>query len=227
MVDREARNFLEYIEGRILPRWMSGELGKSFIGIVFGLPADAASEALTQALRAPWLAEDSSPDDALPRAGREVRMPRYPAESVAQYRQRLLEAPVVYRAGGDEETILSQLALAGFGGAVIYDSFNADFSPDNYYSKFLVYLPAGTHAVTAAGPAYGSFSWGDGTAYGPVGITAEQIATIRGIIRKWKSVRWICTEIVFQISGWAYGTGKRWGDPGLTWGGTAARIGAA
>lgn len=220
----EARNFTDYIDGRILPRWMLGELGHGFVGVTIEIVADACSDALTAALRAPWLADDMSPDDALPRIGREQRMPRYPSETPTQYRARLLQVFDLYSAGGDEDTILGQLGLAGMPGARIYDSFNADFSPPDYWSKFLIYFPIGTHPVTAPAPKWATFNWGDGTSYGPVGLSRELAGTIRGIVRKWKSVRWICRYVVFQISGWNYGTGKRWGEPGLKWGASSARM---
>jgi hypothetical protein len=208
----EAESFTDYLLGRVLPRWMQGPLGVSFPGVVIGLVADAAAESLAVALRAPWLHDPKSPDDALPRLGRERRMPRYADESPEQYRARLLEAPAVYRAAGDEGTILSQIAKAGWPGAQIWDPRNmpSAFADPSYYSQFVVNFPTGTHPVTALGPAWGSFSYGDGTRWGPVGITFQQIQTIRGIIKKWKPSLWICAGINFQLSGtFPTGVGSR------------------
>lgn len=225
MADREARSFVEYVEGRILPRWMSGELGKGFVGVVVTLIADAMGEMLAEATRAPWLAEDSSPDDALPRVGRELRIPKYPVESVSQYRQRLLDAPLVYQAGGDEETITGQVEKAGFQDADIYDPWQWEREPFDYWSQFWIFLPEGTHTVTAPGPVCGSgVIAGTGAICGPVGIAPEVLQSLRALARKWKSVRWIARQIIFEIEGPTCGTGVLAGSGALC-GGSSAVVG--
>lgn len=217
-------NFRDYIE-QISPDWLLGELSAGFIGVIFSYTADALANAMSAAAKMPWLKEPTSPNDVLPLVGAERRLPRYPIDTDETYRNRLWLAWDTYEFGGDENTIIGELANTGIVGAQVFDPWNATFDPVGYWSHFIVFFPIGSHPVTAAGPAWGSWNWGDGTIWGPVGLTVELAATIRGIIAKWKPVRWICRKIVFQISGWAWGTGHTWGEGGLAWGGDTVEIG--
>lgn len=204
--------FREFFE-RILPPWLQEEVSSGFVGVVFALVGDTNAEAAELAVRAPWLLDPSSPDDVLPLIGLERRMPRYPSESAAQYRARLHGAWDAYQFGGDESAILGQLAAAGFPGARIYDPGNWGRGPTGYWSQFWVFFPSGTHPVTSQGPSCGSGpTCGDGTICGPVGITPEQLRTLRAIVRKWKSTRWIARQLIFEVSGPTCGTGHLCGD---------------
>lgn len=217
-----ASNFREEVE-RVTPPPLLGQWGDLFFWTVFGLVADTFSEAMSVAHRAAWLRDELSPDDVLPLIGRERRMPRYLGESSDSYRARLHDAWNAYRFAGDESSILGQLTAAGFTGAEIYDGWHWN---DPHWSRFWVVYPPGTHTVTAAGRFVGEgWSVGDGTIVGLVGLTVPQIQTIRGIIQKWKSVRWICGGVIFIISGWVVGAGHDVGEDDLTIGGESATIG--
>lgn len=211
--------FLESLEG-FSPSWLLGELSGGFMG-VFALVGDSAAEAFSQALMMPWLLEPTSPPDATPLIGKEQRMPRYPNESLENYRIRLWDAWSAYAFGGSKTAIELQLAQAGFPGKVLYGGPDKE---NDYYSQFWVWFPQGTHTVTDVAPKWGAFQWGDGTKYGPVGITTEQLAALKDLITKWKHSQWICRSMIFEISGWLYGTGHKWGEPGLVWGGKSASV---
>jgi len=219
------KTFREFVEQES-PPWLLGELSGAFVGIVFGLMADTVAEGMGAAVRMPWLLEPLSPPDVLPFIGNERRLPRYPGESIAQYRARLHGAWKAYEFAGDESSILGQLEAAGYPGAKIYDPWNMGILPLGYWSQFVVWFPIGTHPVTSAGAVWGSFNYGDGTVYGPGGLTVAIATTLRGIIKKWKPVEWICRGIMFQISGWAWGDGSTFGQSGLQWGGTVVVMGA-
>jgi len=219
-----ADHFRKFVEDESTS-WLLGPLSGGFVGVVLGVMADTIAEGMGAAVRMPWLLEPLSPPDVLPFVGKERRLPRYPGESEDQYRVRMHGAWEAYQYAGDESSILGQLALAGLPGAVIYDPWNLAFPISPYYSQFVVWFPLGTHPVTSPGQAWGSFSWGDGTRYGPTGLTPELAQTIRGIIKKWKPVEWICRGALFQVSGWAYGDGSLWGEAGLQWGGTVVVLG--
>lgn len=221
-----ARNYRELV--RLATRGvrtLARGFGERFVGVVHGVMSDLIAQGATEAIKSAWLTNEEQPDDALTLIGAERKLPGYPGETPAIYRGRLLRAWDDYQVAGDEDSIIGQLAAAGFPGAEIYDPWNATFTPAPYWSHFIVRFPIGSHPVTSAGQEWGSFSWGDGTLYGPTGITPQQIALIRAIIAKWKPVRWICRRIDFQISGWAYGSGHLWGETGLTWGGEVVSIG--
>lgn len=194
-------------------------------------------------------------EDALGAAGDELSLPRYPNETWEQYHARLQRAWDDWPYAGHETSIVGQLEAAGFPGAVVYHASAWPYSgrPD-WWSQFWVFFPEGTHAVTSPGAVYwddgsaplygffpwgggatygthtpgptgGSFAWGDGTTYGPLGITPVELLTIRSIIQKFKPARWICSGVIFEISGWTYGTGPTWGSPGLVWGGEVSTVG--
>jgi hypothetical protein len=219
------KTFRELVEAES-PPWLLGELSGAFEGVILGLMADTIAEAMGAAVRMPWLLEPLSPPDVLPFIGSERRLPRYPGETEAQYRARLHGAWEAYEFAGDESSILGQLAKAGYPGAQIYDPWNMAFLPLGYWSQFIVWFPIGTHPVTDAGAVWGSFNWGDGTVYGPGGLTVAIATTLRRIIKKWKPVEWICRGIMFQISGWAWGDGSTYGQGGLQWGGNVVVMGA-
>jgi len=183
---------------------MNGSFGEGFFGVLTGFVGNQLFEGMGLALKAAWLREPESPDDVLPIVGGERRMPRYPVETPASHRARLLDAWDTYIYAGTEGILTAQLAAAGHAGVTIYDPSELVFLPSGYWSHFVVSIPVGSHAVTAPGPAYGAFSWGDGSRYGPLGLTPEVLATIRAVIEKWKPVQWICREVRFQLGGGSY-----------------------
>lgn len=221
-----ASNFREEVE-RVSPPPFLGEWGSLFLGIVFGLTGDSLLEAMSVAHRSPWLLDEQSPDDVLGLIGRERRLPRYPSETNDQYRARLHGAWDAYKFAGDESSILGQLTTAGFGGAEIYDAWQWPTRGEpGHWSQFWVFFPAGTHTVNGIPVVGGGWVIGDGTLVGVEGITIEQVTTIRGIIRKWKPVQWVCRGVIFEISGWTVGDGHDVGESDLEIGGEQASIGA-
>jgi hypothetical protein len=189
--------------------------GERFL-VTLALMWDSFVQILVDAARSSWLAEDDGPAyDALRPLGQDRSIQQFPGEDWLQYRDRLRNAWNTWSRAGSFSIIVEQLALAGFPGATITRTG---------LTEFTVHFPVGTHSFTAA-PAWGSFAWGDGTAYGPGNMTPEQAATIRGIIKQWKAHNWICRRVTFQLTGWAYGDGHSWGDPGLVWGGSQTEIG--
>lgn len=218
----EYTKFLE----RIAVRVMRSEPSKRFLG-VHGLVFNFVAEAARQAVRALWIGDRTGNGpayDALEPAGRELSLPRYPGETWGNYQGRLQRAWTDWPVAGHETSILSQLAAAGFPGAqILYPSDWPGYFTS--WSQFVVFYPVGSHPVTGPGPEYGSFTWGYGTTYGPTGISGEQLLAMRAIIRKFKPAHWVCRAIVFELSGWTYGTGHVWGEPGLVWGGETVYVG--
>lgn len=212
------RSFVERVLRQRIARTDPGRRYFATLALLF----DGTMEALEHALRGGWVNDSLGPaPDALSPAGDELSLPRYPSETATQYKERLARAWTDWQTAGHETSIVAQLTAAGFPGAEIYYASAAD----THWSKFVVFYPAGTHGVTSSGPGYGSFTWGDGTTYGPLGISAQDLSALRNIILKFKPAHWICSGLVFELSGWSYGTGPSWGDPGLVWGGTQAVVG--
>lgn len=194
-------NFRDYVAS-VLPRPFSQRLSAGFFGVLHGLTGDLNAQGMSIAARMPLLKDSLSPDDVLPLIGDERGMPRYPSESIASYRKRLVAAWQAYSTVG-EPTIPAQFAAAGYPGAtIIFDPAalgpNGEAAP--YWSQFWIYFPYSSgHPVTAQGPLWGAFNYGDGTIYG-LGVTVAFYQLIHGIVRKWKPARWICRGFKFQLA---------------------------
>jgi hypothetical protein len=221
-----ALNYRAFFERIVRQRIARTEVGQRLIGTC-ALVFDNTMESVNHALRSAWVGDSLGPSpDALVYAGEEHSLPRYPRESQAQYEARLQRVWDDWPYAGHETSLAEQLEAAGFPGAEFY--YASDWPTTglaDWWSQFWVYFPSGTHSVTAVAPEWGSFAWGDGTAYGPVGISFEDLDAMRRIIKKFKPAHYICGGIVFEISGWTYGTGHTWGEPGLVWGGESAVTG--
>ncbi len=211
-------NFRDYIAG-LLPRPFADELGQGWFGVIFGLTGDTLAQGMSDAVRMPWLRDPTSPDDVLPFIGNERGMLRYPGESAAKYRSRLIEAWDAYQFAGAAAAIENQLAAYGFPGKVtFFPGRDGPFGqPAPYWSQFWITFAPGTHPVTSEGVPWDSFNWDDGTTWGPIGYTAEFSATLHAIVNKWKPVEWICRGFIFQ-NGTATWDSFLW-DDGTVWDG--------
>lgn len=194
--------FRDYVTS-VLPRPFSQRLSAGFFGVLHGYTGDALADGLTIAARTFMLKDPASPDDVLPLIGDERGMPRYPVETPAQYRARLIAAWQAYKFAGSEGTIIAQFAAANFPGVTItFDAAalgpNGEAAP--YWSQFWVSFPYSSgHPVTSHGTNWGAFNYGDGTVYG-LGVTVGFYALIHGIVRKWKPSRWICRGFKFELA---------------------------
>lgn len=194
--------FRDYVSSVLPGKWNTG-LASGWFGVLHGLTGDTFADNMSLVVRMPWLRDPASPDDVLPLVGDERGMPRYPFETAAQYRARLIDAWNAYKFAGTEQTIVAQFAHAGYPGTVI--TFrpsalgpNGEAAP--YWSQFWVYFPFSSgHPVTTHGTNWGAFNWGDGTIYG-LGVTVAFYQLIHGIVRKWKPARWICRGFIFQLA---------------------------
>lgn len=208
--------FRRYVWDELSTNVLRGHFGRRLAG-VFSLFADTFMEAVTQSVRVHWVA-DNPPPDAVALAGAELSIERYATDTDETYHARVLRAWEDWEFAGAESAIIAQLAVAGFPGAQI-----VRWSGGGSWSEFLVFFPEGTHSVISEGPQIGSFTVGDGTVIGPEGITPAQLATIRRIVKAWRPARWVCAEIVWELSGWTIGTGHTIGEADLVIGGTQAR----
>jgi len=215
--------FVKFVESGILPTLFSGRFARRHMGVTAAV-FDVLAEGFAHAVRAPWVSDTKGVGpavDILGDLGAEVGRPRYPRETWQSHKSRINTIWDTAPLDGTESVLLLELAAAGFPGAQVQytsDSVN--------WSEFWIFFPAGTHTITAEGPPVGSFSIGDGTHIGPVGLLAEDLATMRAIIRAHKPAHWVCSKIVFQLTGWSVGDGHHVGDPGLVIGGTNVSVAA-
>ncbi len=216
-----AEDRYRHFARRLVPTVLRGYFGERLSGVA-ALVFDLAAQGIVDAVRAPWInAPGGGPAlDANGPLGEELSLPQYPTEADANYRQRLAAAWDDWVKAGDENVLLSQLALAGWPGAILltpHELPTAD--PIGYWSQFWVLWPPGTHTVTAGAKQWDTFNWDDGTIYDAQGITAAEITLLRALVRKWKPAHWICRSFIFVVEGWLYDDGHNWDDTGLDWDG--------
>jgi len=216
------------------PTWLSREWGEKLVIGLMGYMGDALLEAATLALTNPWLLERTSAYDAVEYSVAETRMVRYPADTDATHRARAASpwAAWTYAGtqdgiGGEGQGLDGQLHLFGFPNAFTKADYEYDFGdyplpygPD-YWSRFWVFIPESDHTWTDDGAWDDPGTWDDGGAW-DISATAEEIRSLRQLIRQWKAGHEICQWIVVMGTGelWDYPAGI-WNDPGNWDDGTA------
>lgn len=241
--------FVQNIKDRT-PPVLQAYWGERFMGVL-ALTVDMTAEALRHAFYSMLPGATPGPAyDSTEYLGHEFSLPRYATETWLQYTARIENAPETWTRAGKEETIEKQLELAGFPGAEVKTPLDWPHS-FNTWSEFFVYFPYGSgHTVispapiiNSAGPLVvggfnisgglnigdsvgGVWSIGDGTIVGPIGISPEELSSIRSIINKWRPAHHIPVQIIWELGdGWVVGTGHEVGEPLLTIGGETAVAG--
>lgn len=202
--------------GRETPTVLHGDVGERWRGAI-GVALDGLAQGSREALVRTWLRRGQPiANDTLAALGQQRNLEWYPGESAQQYRARVDRAWVDWRGAGGPQTLVEQLAAAGYPGAKVLYQWSPDLpvpDPPDWWSQFWVYFPHGTHTVSGETAKWGEFEWGDGTVWGPLGLTRPQIVLLRGIVRKWKPGNWICRGLLFgmqpfadvtQVSSFAY-----------------------
>lgn len=205
------------------PGSLQGYWGTRLMGMLT-LFAESAAQGAGEALRAPWIREETSPDDGLRLTGSEMSIPRYPDETAAQYRARLENGWEAWAVAGDESSIEGQLAAAGFVGAYVTTDTTrqgprGEAAP--YWSQFWVRFPVGSGVVVTVQQNLwdGSATWDGSIAWQPTSLTRAQLATMIGIINQWKPSDWICRGLIFELSSGLWDGSLDW-DGSAQWGGT-------
>lgn len=210
------------------PPWLRRFYGERFMGAAIGLMADMTMEATAQALQVPWLRTPWQPPDALSFIGQERIMPRYPADTDATYRSRLVNAWTSWLQGGNEASIEDQLAAFGLDNVTILPAVNDERRVDRAawsfehpedtanWSRFIVIINEVDDFV------YGDPRfYGESIIYGGL-LSAEDLTTIKSIIRKWKAGHTINPIIALQI-----GDDNYYGKPDLFYGGGSLTYGGS
>lgn len=192
----ESSNWRDAVS-KLVPGWLQEHWGERLVGYV-ALLMDVTTVGLGEALRAPWLREETSPDDVLPLVGNERRLPQYPGETNDQYRARLIDSWNAWAVAGNQSAVVSQLEAA-FPGITVEikrnDDWDWDGDPDNW-SRFWVIIH--NHPWTAS-PGWGAGgTWGDGGVRG-LSATREEIRTLRSIIQQWKAAESLNPWIIIVL----------------------------
>lgn len=196
------------------PTWLSREFGEKMVVGLMGYTGDTMLDAATLGLKAPWLREDTSPDDALEYVGDEQNTPRYPGETNPGYRGRLLEPFTFWESAGRETTIIGELANLGIT-AHVYTDAEWSRPPTPWASQFwLVLTGSDFGAAPICDSAYhagdgslcgdglicglGLHFAGDGSLCGVTG-SASTVNLMRALVKRIKAGEEICREAIVEI----------------------------
>jgi hypothetical protein len=206
-----ARRHVDLVEQIAVPPW-SGDLGGKYVGVVLGLSNDIMSEGAATAVSAQWLVpfKPGDPNDrpvgGLDMIGAASGLPRYPAETLDGYLVRLLRRWTLWTQG-PKTTLVEELESAGFAGVTIEvpTDFTPRPDPTDYWSRFWVRFPVGSHPVTGPnGFVVGTSVVGTGR-IGPDGFDTADGALVFGLIRqivnRMKPSQWVVWDYVFELGG--------------------------
>jgi hypothetical protein len=185
-----------YME-ELAPPWLLRPLGKAFLRGLGRFLDVAGVDRLKQAVKARIL--ETCPDDALDRLGRDRLLPRFPTETPAAYRQRLLASWDIWLYAGTEAGLLRALETA-YPGPAYEIRENKDWDPEPpdgdiaYWSRIWVFVDSPTPWHT--------WQWGSGRTWNQpqstwgTTMTSEEVALFRDLIRKFKPGHVVCVAIV-------------------------------
>ena len=218
-----ARNFRAFVQS-LLPTWLTKPDGfgqRMSVGVI-GYTADLIAEANSQAIKAGWVKQDSSPDDALPGIGENFNIKQVSGESNAAFRARLTNTPgawVLWQEAATDQFVINALAPFGVDPSQILLVARVLEAVGNWSTWRVVLEPQPGLPLPWDEATWGGDPWGDwGTKSQTWGTDATQ-AEIFGIIRllcKWKSAHEIGVDVILNYDDhiWGFGT---WGAP-KTWG---------
>jgi hypothetical protein len=195
--------FADYIWAKYVPGLAKVGWGGSLMTSALGVVGDVCQDMMVRAAFAGLPSSTLCSDDVLGLVGQERGgLFKYPVESFAQFRARILLARETWDEAGFQTSIIGQLAAAGFPGATL--EYHADrLGPRGeaapYKSQFWVRFADGL--ITGEGARWGTPYWGDGTVWGSHLMSIEHYRTIIAIIDKFRDAQSVCHGLIFEIEG--------------------------
>ena len=213
-------NFRDYVRA-ISPPWMRGPWGERFTGGLAYL-WDLWATGTAQALKAPWLRQSTSPDDALGPAGDDAGIERAPGELAAQYRARVLDKWDLWERAATVD--FADNALSPFGIAkastLLIGHFEWVADPDStHWSRWWVVLRPDVitgETLPFTAETWGTGVWGDAGTWGS-SATQTQIFAIIRFLQTWKSAHEIGVRVILDFDDSVWGVGV-WGVDGSGYG---------
>lgn len=209
---------------RSYPPWLQHPKGYAW-GRAFGMMKDAIADGAMAAVRARIVM--LAPDDGLAYLGADLQIERGPGESADSYRARLQRAIPAWEKAGSDAGVVEQLAAIGLTARVKRNNqWDWDGHPGNvapWWARMWVIIdrpnPFGPPLVCGGGAVCG-----DGSLCGMTDVSADLVALIRRIVKKWTSSHArVVNVIVMTSDGWLCGDGHTCGSGG-TCGGSAAYL---
>ncbi len=175
-------------------RWAKGFFGQRLTGTI-ALHCDLIAEGVSQAIKA-RSAKVSAPD-AYPYIGSNVNLERYPNDTDATYKSRLLHAFSIWQQAGTKQGLERAFDFFGYPYVRVFEDKDWDRGPKPYWSQFWVFFPG--HAETGGSPYGSGVAYGGGLTYG-VGI--NYLGGLNDVLP----------------SSATYGSGSTYGNSGLLYG---------
>ncbi len=189
----------------------------------FGDAKDAAAQAARDAAKAGLASE--CPDDALGHHARERSLERYPGESAASHRARLVAASTALEFVGTEQGLLAALTAIGYGTPTIHTAIGTGpawyvdpWPPPSDGNKPPAWpgawpILAGNVAgwpsrfwVNLENSPFGNEEWGGGRSWGEAGFTwgsnasAAQVQLVKRIIKRWRPAHCVCIGVFVELT---------------------------
>lgn len=183
-----------FIEARLeeLPIWLRNRHGRA-LTIAQGAQQDLELRLEISGTKQRW--PHTCDDAALDDVGVGFQIERFPGESHARYRARLLIAWETWFKSGTPQAIEDSLHAWGIEDVVVYRDFDGTFAEGQWYSRFWIVL----------GPRMpwrelicGSFTCGSGVTCGST-ATESEISQVKRQILKWKSYYGYPVKIILRF----------------------------
>lgn len=178
---------------------------------VIGLMFDFTLEGALVAIKARGLRSPDFPTDGLDYIGSERCLPRFPNESHADYKTRLLAAWDIWRQSGTQGGIELLFSLLGI---TIDIKTNAQWNWDGQTTNWSRFWLVVTDHPWVAGPPVGTLNpVGNGTTIGTT-ASPDEVRAVRNIVIDHKAAHDICPNIVIVLDEVAWAADL----PDGTWG---------
>jgi hypothetical protein len=172
---------------------------------------DVCADMLLRAAMSGMILTSYCTEDALALVGRERRLPRYPGETVEQYRARVHDAWDAWEFAGSDKGIIGQMQAAGYAPVQLW--LRTDFLVEQVYGQTVYYRPSEIDppemssfilklTALAGSPEASCPVCGDDTlcseelVCGSM-LTYDQVGLLSAIVKKFKPAEMICKAIYF------------------------------
>jgi hypothetical protein len=201
-----AQNYRQY--ARRVATVLTGKWAARYLHAI-KLVQDGLLQGAVEAVKTRFL--HVAPDDALPRAGNDSSLPRYPTEVPSQHRARLLRRFDDWPFAGTVQGIEAQLHAFGLTGAAVEElvDFNWDGDTANW-SRFWITIPPPhpwhDDGLWVEADVDEPSTWDDDptAVWDSSDMTTEDVAALRGIPARFKPAHVICDQIIliFDLALW-------------------------
>lgn len=205
-----ARTHVELVEESKIPRWTTDgseiHYGERFAGLVCGLVNDIFAEAATIALIAQYLVPEpgqpyEQPLDSIERLATDALRPHYKGEHYINSTIPRLLNKWNFWTGDPKAGMVEEYGAAGHVNVTIKVPGDFVGSPDShtdYWSRYWVQFPNGSHSIIGPGAVIGTLIVGTDK-IGPEGLNLEQWGQIQALSNRYKDIQFVAWDYEFTL----------------------------